>query len=351
LRIVREGGGEAAYVLREGWAVEPAAGVPLRIVNRESSGGSVSLVAETDGSGAVHNRIELDLDGVEFRTRVRLEASDDGRNWAYVREAAYIFRYRTADGEEASHTAIEYPDSRRRLLRVTLFHWPNAAAVRGARLRMDTAPQARRSEIWSGQLRFGAVRERKSCAESDSGSAAPRDRMVLEAPAAPAAFHRGVTLHGSADGKRWTWLGAGAVYRTSRDEALSVRFPETAQRWIRVCIFQGDDAPVEPAAARLLGVRRELYFLSGEPGTYWLYSGNRDAAAPSYDLVRTADAAMFDRATEAVAGPVEANPGYRPPPDPVRPWTERYPALLYAVLVSGGLGLGWVALRLLRASS
>jgi len=36
----------------------------------------------------------------------------------------------------------------------------------------------------------------------------------------------------------------------------------------------------------------------------------------------------------------EPNPDYRPPPPPVKPWSERHPGILYTVLVGAVLGLG-----------
>ena len=42
-----------------------------------------------------------------------------------------------------------------------------------------------------------------------------------------------------------------------------------------------------------------------------------------------------------------ANPGYRPPPPPVKPWSERYPQLLYGTLAVAILVMGYVTVRFL----
>jgi len=41
------------------------------------------------------------------------------------------------------------------------------------------------------------------------------------------------------------------------------------------------------------------------------------------------------------------NPGYRPPPVPVKPWSERYPQVLYGTLVMAIVVMGYVTIRFL----
>jgi len=45
--------------------------------------------------------------------------------------------------------------------------------------------------------------------------------------------------------------------------------------------------------------------------------------------------------------PLAANPGYRPPPARVLPWSERHPQLLYATLAVAVLVMGYVTVRFL----
>jgi hypothetical protein len=44
-------------------------------------------------------------------------------------------------------------------------------------------------------------------------------------------------------------------------------------------------------------------------------------------------------------GPQEANPIYRPPPPPKKPWSEQHPAILYTVLGGAVLALGIATFR------
>jgi hypothetical protein len=50
-------------------------------------------------------------------------------------------------------------------------------------------------------------------------------------------------------------------------------------------------------------------------------------------------------AKEWPLGAVEPNPAYRPPAEPLKPWSERHPSILYTVLGAAVLGLGIATVR------
>jgi hypothetical protein len=350
LRIVRDSATEVPYLLSIAQARLETASVPVRLVNRESRQGALMVTLEFDGK-SLHNHLTLDVTRDNFRTKLKLEASDNGQAWATVRTAAYVFRYQTDDGRVAEHLTVQYPDSRRRLVRLTLEDWPHPAQFTGASVTRSTANQARRSTLWQGLPATTPTNQRKTtCYLLDTGTNAPRDRLVLQPAATPAVFHRSVTVEESRDGQHWSWLAASALYRTADDESRTVEFNETRARWQRLCIFQGDDQPLKLEGARAEGIDREVAFRVETPGTYWLYYGNRAAIAPVYDLAQSAGSQWVDAAHPASLAASEANPQYTEPPPPTLPWTDRYPAVLYGALGASVLGLGWMALRLLRSA-
>ena len=67
--------------------------------------------------------------------------------------------------------------------------------------------------------------------------------------------------------------------------------------------------------------------------------------APEYDQARRRPAG--GPAVPAL-GAVERNPAYRPPAAPVKPWTDRHPALLWAVLLGSIAAIGAAVWRLMR---
>lgn len=347
VRVVRDGS-EAPYLLVTGNAKRQSVNVPVRVVNKESRGGKLFATLEFEKQREPHNEVTLEVSREDFRSLVTIEASDDGVQWASVRQTAYIFNYRTDSGQAAEHTTIRYPDSRRRLLRLAISGWPDPSQFLGATVRRDSSAEASRSEIWSAANPAGETKNRTTCTVLDTGTKAPRDTARLTPAAGRETFHRSVTVEQSMDGKSWGWLGAGAIFRVPGEESLTVTFPETQAPIQRLCVFQGDDVPVVIERVQIFGVDREVRFRSEAGGTYWLYYGSLKASAPEYDLAKTAGEEFHRSAQAGSLGAREANPDYRAPPEPVKPWTERFPGLLYTVMGVAVVGIGWMALRLLR---
>jgi len=348
LRVVRDGV-EVPYLLRVAHAVRVGGEVGVRVVNRETRGESLFVTLEFVGKIVLHNQVRLEVSREEFRSQVKIEGSDDGRQWGTVRQGAYIFQYKTDGGQLARHTTLRYPDSRRRFLRLTLSGWPEASEFTGATVWSDTSAEGRRSEIWGVSRPSYETKNRTTCTVLDTGSRAPRDTARMTVAAGREQFYRSVTVEHSLDGKAWAWAGAGAIYRVAGEESLAVTFAETQFPWQRLCVYQGDDEAVLLESVKLSGVDREVFFRSAVAGGYWLYAGATAAAkGPEYDLARTAGAEFWGSAQAGKLGAREANPGYKPPPEPVKPWTERFPGLLYTVMGVAVVGIGWMALRLLR---
>jgi len=129
------------------------------------------------------------------------------------------------------------------------------------------------------------------------------------------------------------------------EERLSVDVPASTLTdeadWI-VRIDNGDDPPIALKSVRLEMLERTVCFDAAPGGKYVLYYGDPALSAPRYDY-----ATLFTQepgAARAELGPEQENPEYRPRPD-ARPFTERHPELLWAVLVLVIVLLGGIALR------
>ncbi len=89
-------------------------------------------------------------------------------------------------------------------------------------------------------------------------------------------------------------------------------------------------------------LQRDFCFEAATGAHYTLYYGDPALSSPRYDYAR-----LFAKradAVEATAGPEQPNPAYQPRPDE-RPFTEKHPALLWAVLIAVIALLGAIALR------
>ncbi|MCX6605168.1 MAG: DUF3999 family protein, partial [Acidobacteria bacterium] len=192
LRVVRDGA-EVPYLLRVAQATRVGGELEVRVVNKETRGGSLFVTLEFAGKAVLHNQVNLVVSRAEFRSEVKIEGSDDGRVWGTVRQGAYIFQYQTYGGQAATYTTVGYPDSKRRYLRLTLSGWPDAAEFTGATVWRDTSLEARRTEIWAAQRPVYEGRSRTTCAVLETGSRAPRDTVGVTVAAGRERFYRSVT--------------------------------------------------------------------------------------------------------------------------------------------------------------
>jgi len=304
---------------------------------------------------AEHNSILLHTDEQNFRHRVRIETSQDGVRWAIARNDGAIFNF-SQDGREFSSTLVQYPVSTRPFLRVTIFGWTKMGAVTAAIVEHKEAQPAvyevfstLMPQIWEDSATKSTV------ATVDQGVAGlPVIRIRLETSSPQ--FQRAVAIESSDDGKQWQYLGQDVIARLPgpdfREESLELHTPG-ARRYLRLRIYNRDDQPVQIGHLTLEGLVREIRFLAPAQGSYWLYYGNPAASLPEYDL-RAVLARRSFHETASTLGAAEANPAYRPPPAPRKPWSEQHPAILYTVLAGAVLALGIATLRFaarLRPSS
>ena len=174
----------------------------------------------------------------------------------------------------------------------------------------------------------------------------PHDELTLEVDTP--AFERAAVVESSADGKEWSSLGQGVLWRFAKEQSLTLDFLESHQRFFRLRVYNRDDQPLAVKTATLSVIRAGVKFKTGAGGSYWLHFGNANANAPSYDL-RDVLAREAPLAEAAIApGPEEPNPAYREPPPPTRPWSEQHPEILYLTLALAVAGMGFVTVRFLK---
>jgi hypothetical protein len=342
VRVVRDGT-EIPYVLetlyghREDREFQPA------ISNQSVTSDGVQATLDL-GVRAQHNRLRIATRRVNFKQRVRIETSDDGERWAVARDDGFIFDFSEGDRHAAVLT-VEYPLSTRRYVRVTVLGWTNPADLTSAFLTYHSETAGVRDVL--ATVTPTAVedsKEQKSGWTADIGYAGlPHDQLQLEI--GPGLFYRTVEIESSRDAKSWLYVGQAAISRTADHESLILSFPEQWERYLRLRVHNDDSAPLSVRRFSFSAYRRVLKFPASTAGQYWIYYANPDAKRPSYDFAQV----MPDgaRVIDAVLGAGEANVAYRPPVEPQKPWTDRHPQVLYAVLSLAVLGMGFVAVRFL----
>ena len=115
----------------------------------------------------------------------------------------------------------------------------------------------------------------------------------------------------------------------------------TPAKWT-ITIENGDDVPLMPVSVRLEMLERTLCFEGADDARYTLFYGDPALTAPHYDYA-TLFAPKTD-ASQTAAGPEQRNPEYQSRPAE-RPFTEKHPGLLWAVLIVVIALLGGIALQ------
>ena len=346
MRVIR-GAEETPFLLTQMSSQTESTAIPADLLNKSTTAAGALQVTLDMKRVQRHNRVDFDVIGDNFRCRVRVDASDDNRSWSTIRKAAYLFRY-DADSGKIANLSVQYPDSTRRYLRVTVEDWDKPEDFVGASVRHWREVPARRSVVATIDKPTGVFdsKTKSTVYEIDLGTRTPKDLLRIET--AKGLFHRNVNVEHSFDRKLWSWLGSGAIYRTPEEESLTIPLPEGREQYLRVRVYQGDDKPVEIARLAAEGVDRRVTFPAGGGGEYWLYYGNKSAGRPSYDLPMVLAKSSLESAKASQLGNEESNAGYIPPAEPVKPWTDRNPALLYATLGAAVLGLGYLTVRFLK---
>ena len=346
LRIVH-GVEEVPYLIVTSTSQVKEQEVPATMQDRAVTATGVEAVM-VFGRVVPHNRLTI-LSGVtNFRHKVQLYSSADGREWALIKKDAYLFDF-TADEHHASLLTIDYPTSTRRFLKVVIEGAKDPAILSGASVLL----REERPAVWQEMAKFAnpaSLEDDKRHATSydlDFGAAgAPRDRVILTI--ADPAFHRSAATEWSDNAKDCISDGFGTVYRTEGSESLQVPAGSRRSRYLRVTLYHGDDKPLKLTSVSVESIARNVIFPSPATGEYWLYFGNPSARAPSYDLAMVLAKGTLDNAVSVTADGRQENPGYKPPDPPVKPMSERYPGLLYGVLGVAVLGLGYFTLRFMQ---
>ena len=344
LRIVGDNG-EAPYVLEKlAGSVEDRELQP-DILNKAILPGvglQVTLDVRTPGK---HSRLRIATSETNFSRRVRIETSDDRRQWALAREDAHLLDFEQ-DGRRITVLGIDYPVSDRRYVRATFYEWTKPETLREIRLIYRRRTPAVHDIV--AQLEPVPAEDpaaRASVYLLDAGEKPPPyGRVRLDAE--DSAFHRAVELESSADGESWTLVARGFLSRQPGGEPPALSFTERQDPLLRLRISNRDDKPLEVLGFRLEAVGRQVKFVPEAAGRYWLYYGNPAARKPVYDLAVRLAGHGPSEGTRLVPGPEENNPPYRPRPVSV-PWSERHPGLLYATLAAAILGMGYITVRFL----
>jgi uncharacterized protein DUF3999 len=299
------------------------------------------------GASHRHNGIRLSTPRTNFRQRVGIATSDDGHRWTRVRDDGYIFDF-SADDRQVSVLYVGYPVSSRRYVRVTVYGWSDPKAVTDCWVTIEEHESPVRDTMASlkPEPRQDAKTQSTIYTWDLDVAGIPYDQLALDIDTPE--FQRAAAVETSTDSQGWSAVGQGVLSKFAQEQSLKLDFSESHQRYLRLRIYNRDDKPLAVKSATLSVIRTRVKFKPAGGGAGWLYYGNAEARAPSYDLRNLLAREAPAPETTIAAGPEEPNPPYRDKPPPAKPWSERHPEVLYITLAFAVLEMGIVTIRFLR---
>ncbi len=347
IRVVDDTGRRVPFVIDRD-APEPPPPLHPVVLNRAFVAGKTAIATLDFGQKVRKSALRVSLSGANFRRRVDVEGSDDGRAFSTLLDDAWVF----AIPEVTRYETIGLPDGDHRFLRLTVHLGPDDPR----RIEIgDVTADGARAPASAGEWLPVPMRAIRRDRERDTlvvldlpGARHPFRAIELEV--ATSAFLRAVVVEAQRVPLDWAAIGDGVVYRYESGGRFYERTRLEVggrERRIRLRVRDLDDAPLDVRGAAVL-VPKERVLFEAQPGrVYWLAYGSQDAPAPLFDLERTMGApdAWAAQAREGRLGQPQR---ISAEPAAARPWTERHPALLWAGLVVVALLLGAVTWRALR---
>jgi hypothetical protein len=339
LRLVDAGGRAVPYALRVRRPRDEKRALTAREFNRAvRPDRSAEVTLDLGEAPGEHNEIDLATPGRDFRRRLRLEGSNDGKAWSAVLENASVVHLEVGPQVVDVHR-FTYPVSRFRYLRVQVF--PDRS------LEADTPSVTsvgvfRTTQVAGEEVTLpGRLGPREAVpAPGGPGSAwmidfggelAPVERLEFDVGDEEFVRPYQLQLADEPDSRGVVAQGEWRRRRGEQPRPLEAAFGEVMARRLRLVVTDYRNPSLNLTGVCYAAPARQVVFApaQGQAPPLRLYFGNPQAQAPHYDFAATLPEKLDPPPARAALGAPVKNPEYRPPP---KPWTERWPWLVYVVL-------------------
>jgi uncharacterized protein DUF3999 len=352
LRVIDDQGSERPYTVFVLGAAQKTENLAATLHERSFvPGGYTQAVVEIKGDAPFHNSLEVETSEQNFIEWVSVDASEDARTWRIVQERAPIFRF-IKDGREGTRV-VQYSDNNARYLRVRIFNGEKQFPISGVEVQREVGggPEERvpvdvqilpdthapaGQSIWTADM---------------GGRGLPVSEVHFDV--APMEFVRCATLATSNDKKEWSTTASGQIYRFRRGEKVQqvltvpISYGNADERYWRITVENGNDAPLPVASVQLYTAPRHLMFAQQPGRSYTLIYGQERAEAAKYDFGERINEEGRRTAIPGKLGPEEANATWVDP----RPWTETHAVFLWGVLLIAVIVIGFTAVQSMRRAA
>lgn len=340
LRIVDAAGSQVPW--RSAPMPAAVASQPVAVVARGRRDGIVTVVLDRGAVHPVIDRVALEIPDRTFVGRVVVSGSTSGAEGTYARLSETPI-YAVHGAVDARSTTAVFPatDYRYLLVRAT-----DISAITGARVARKPSETPLEPVASTSRRR---ERSQATVVRLDLGySKVPVDAVRIDSTTP--SYVRAVRIEGSNDGKAYVALGQGRVARFS-GVALTRIAIDAHQRFLRVTIENGDDAPLAGLRVVAEARTRRLLLSAGYSPPYRLLYGATTVPAPAYDFEQLPAAATgVDHAAGGTLGAETVNELYVAPADS-RTFLERNGWVVQGLLVAAALVAAAAGLLALRRRS
>lgn len=334
----------------------------------EPDDGPHELTLELLPESVEHNEIQIVLTGEDFRRAVEVEGSDDGKQQWRRLVAANLIRF-TDGNQKINVQSLVYENSRLKFIRVKVQPDPNpddpdndadtfkisevkvlrTVDVPGERIVWDAIVSKREptrvygspGSTWTIDLQGSNVPCDLIQVEVEDNEFVRDVELQIEQPVGPLGQMAFVGLDAS-DNISWQRkLG-------DPKRAMKLSFPEVQASRLRLRVADYRNAPLTIRSVKVSASARQVVFARPTPPetNLRLFFGNPMAELSRYDFARNLPENPIISVRAGLQPTVE-NADFVPPP---KPFTERFPWLIYGVLGSVAVALLLVIANLARAA-
>ena len=366
LRLYRDGT-ETPYAIRLAAPAVAAQGT-IEPLNKGARGEGVrggQTVFDAEMPDGHYSDLELAVTAHDFIATVEVAGSQTQTGSAETKVGSYTI-FDLSKQRLGRSTLLHLPESDFKYLHLRIAGPLMPETVNGLSVVRLPASQPRYIDV--AETAQATQKNRTSIFTFDVPAHVPLDRVVFAVGAQPALFSRDVRIEVqpvqqtiATEGVRFpeSVTASGNLLRVHSvqnghridEERLAIDAPsaefETPAKWT-ITIDNGDDTPLKVESVKLQMLERDLCFDAPGSGSTTLYYGDPALTAPRYDY-----ASLFTPqadAAKATAGQEQANAAFKARPDE-RAFTEKHPALLWAVLVLVIMLLGAIALGSMKKTA
>jgi Protein of unknown function (DUF3999) len=340
LRLFDAENREVPYALRVRLARDETHAFTVREFNRVSHPDrSVEVSLDLGDEAGEHNRIEVITGGINYRRFLRMEGSDDGKNWKLILEKR-LLTYLAHEGTAFDGRQVGYAPSRFRYLRIRVYPDPalEGDAPDPPQVRVLRGVQSPALEVpWPAELSNRNPIRYQGDYASEWFLSLPGKELVpwlrIELEAEETEFTRTYRLENAdetADYRLALTQGEWQRHPGRKEPLRILCSPEATARRLRLVIMDQRNSPLTVKLVKATAAARQLIFdtPANSPGPWRLYFGNSNASNPGYDYARTLPDRLESDPPAAQPGTAVINPAYIRPRLPL---TERSPAVTYVV--------------------